>query len=316
MRISIIHCFAFVLAATLFSCSDESPFLTETEARKGIKELNNARDPFHAVTHIAAIINNDVYYFARLDSVPKRLTFTPTVNKTDIKLSADKTQIAYLNNIGTPVVISAVDGSVIATLTAFSYVRQIDWAKDRKSLYFLSEQKIYTYGAPLTVSQPQTTYPWDEVSSFSMNAKGDQGYFIKYYGDFQYTLKYVSSSKSLDKSLKTFDQNSYNFIDFYDNNGNFMLGSRDASKAFSRIVCVEDYNFYTAYYWDYEAMTSPEFSSDHEILLYGTMNNQVYQIKAVYLGTEAYEGHGLYDVLTKTITEYTSKSPIYLDWSH
>src|SRR4051812_38734483 len=113
MLIRVIYCITYLVAATLFSCSEESPFLSEKEARRIIKEANIARDPFHTVTHVAAIINNDIYYFARLDSVPKRLTFTPSLVKSHVKLSADKTQIVYLNDIGTPVIINAMNGTLV-----------------------------------------------------------------------------------------------------------------------------------------------------------------------------------------------------------
>jgi hypothetical protein len=317
MLIRITRCATILVAVSFFACSEESPFLSENEAKKIIKEANLARDPFHAIKDVVAIINNDIYYFARLDSIPKRLTSTPSQIKTHVKLSADKTQIAYLNSVGTPVIVNAANGTLIKTLTEFSYVRQIDWAKDKKSLYILSDNKIHTSGVALTVTQPQTNHPWDEVVSFSMNSKGDYGYFIKYYGNYYHTLEYVSSTKSLDKQFTNFDGDFYDYIDFYDNNGNFLVAYSDYyGEGFSRVICIQDYNMYAAYEWDYEQMSSPEFSSDHEILLYGTMENQVYELKAVYLGTEAYDGNGIYDVLSKTLTEYKSNSPIYLDWSH
>jgi hypothetical protein len=71
-----------------------------------------------------------------------------------------------------------------------------------------------------------------------------------------------------------------------------------------------------AYEWDYETMNSSEFNSDLKILIYSTMEHQVYQLKAVYLGTEVYDGSGIYDVSSKTLIEYTSTTPIYPDWSH
>lgn len=317
MTVRNIYYVVVLVAATMFSCSEESPFLSEKEARQIIKETNMARDPFHQITNVVAVINNDIYYFKRWDSIPKRLTTTPAQVKTHIKLSSDRTQIAYLNSIGTPVIISAADGKLIKTISDFSYVSQMDWAKDKNALYFLSDKKVYSYGSPLQATQPESSHPWDDVASFSMNGKGDYGYFIKYYGNYFYTLKYVSSSKALDKTFTNFDGDMYDYIDFYDNNGNFLLGESDYyGKGFERIICFQDYNMYPAYEWDYEQMSSPEFSSDHEVLLYGTMENQVYQMKAVYLGTEAYEGHGLYDRLSKTLSEYTSTSQIYLDWSH
>jgi hypothetical protein len=307
-----------LLTFVLVSCSDESPFFrSEQEAKKIIHDANAARDPFHYITNVVAIINNDIYYFARLDSIPKKLTSSPSLQKTHVKLSTDKTQIAYINTNGNPTIINTADGKLVTTLTQYNYVSQIDWAKDKNSLYFLIGQKVYSYGEPITIQQPMVTHPWDEIPSFSMNAKGDYGYFIRYYGNFYHTLKLISKAKAMDKELRNFEGDRYDYIDFYDNKGNFLLGySEHSGEGFSRIVCVENYNLYAAYEWDYEQMNTPEFNSDLEILLYGTMEQQLYHIKAVYLGTEAYDRQGLYDVLSKTFTEYKSSSPIYLDWSH
>lgn len=297
------------------SCAEDSPFLTKKEATKIINDLTTERDPFHGIKDVVAIINNDVYYFARLDSVPKQITFTPTQIKKMVKLSADKSRIAYINSAGNPVIIG-IDGKLIKTLTQYNYIDQMDWAKQQNTLYLLSGNKVYTYGDALTVKQPVAGSSWDDVPSYSMNGIGDYAYQIKRYGDYVYRLYYHSNLKGKDGELYISDAELYNFnyVDFYDNKGNFLLGySNYPGEPLTRIVCVEDYNFYSKYEWDGEGMNSPTFNSDLEVLLYGTVGNNNYRVKAVYLGTDAY-GDGLSDILTKTLTQYTSKTPVYVDW--
>ncbi len=317
MRALILKAIICAAIITLSVGCSESPFLTKDEAQEIIDSLKASRDPFHTMNNVVAIIDNDVYYFNSLKEAPSKLTNTPDEAKTNIKLSADKSRIAYLNANGNPVIIKADDGEVLETLTQFDGIDQMDWAKDRLTLYMLIDREVVFYGELLEVIQPDSNHPWDEVSSFSMNSIGDQGYFIKYYGDFSDKLKFNSTSMGIDE-FKNFDGETFDYIDFYDNKGNFLLGYNDTfEEGIARVICVQGYNFYAAYDWKDERMNTPEFNADTEVLLYGTMEDEVHRIKGVYLGTNAYvlDG-GAQDILTMVLTDYTSKTPIYLDWVH
>lgn len=311
---------AAVLYLLTVSCSEESPFMTKEEASNLIEETNTARDPFHYITNVAAIINNDIYYFDRLDSIPRRLTNTPTEVKTYVKLSHDNSQIAYLDADAFPVIISASNGKLVETLTDYQYAPHFDWAKDRNTLYIIYNNEVHTHGEAMTVPQPKITYsfPWDNVLSYSMNAIGDHAYYVKEYaGGFYPVLSFYSESKNISKHGQNVGDRSYDYVDFYDNKGGMLVGWNDTYEGgIGRVACVKDYNFWPAYTWDYEAMRSPEFNGDLEVLLYGLVEEPPYQIKAVYLGTDLYDQHGLYDVLSKTFTTFTSNTPIYLDWNH
>jgi len=306
---------SILILSLVNGCTDESPFLSKAEAYELSNELNLNRDPFHKVKNFAAIINNDVYYFHRLDSVPKRLTNSPSAVKTNIKLSFDKKQIAYLNGAGHPVIIRTDNGQILQTLTQFSFIDQMDWAKDRLTLYMLSDNVVNFYGESIEIIQPVINHPWDEVKSFSMNSIGDQGYYKRNYGDFFKRLKYHSTVKGIDEEYLNFEGDLYDYIDFYDNNGNFLIGSYDAFQdGIGKVVCVQNYDFFPAYEWDAEPMNTPEFNAELEILLYGTMEENVHKIKGVYLGTSAYPSQGYYDILTNVVEDYPSTTPIYLDW--
>lgn len=255
----------------------------------------------------------------RLSQAPRRLTNTPEQRKTHVKLSADKSRIAYLNDAGTPVIIRSDDGKHIKTLTQYSPVRQMEWARDRNTLILLLDNSLFSDGEPITLPQPQTTYPfpYDAVISFSMNSIGDYGYFTEGYGRNFPFLTYASKIKGVENNQNSFEGDYYHYIDFYDNKGGFLLAQEDPYyPGFRKVVCTREHNSWSAYKWDSETMTSPQFNADLEILLYGTVKYGIYELKAVYLGTEAYEGHGTYDVLSRVLSDYRSNLPIYLDWSY
>ncbi|CAN0342278.1 unnamed protein product, partial [Phaeothamnion confervicola] len=287
MRSSFIKTIIMIGAIGIFAACEDSPFLTKQEAETIVDQLNTSRDPFHAVENVVAIINNDIYYFNTLDGKPRQLTDTPDAVKTEVKLSFDHSQIAYLNANGNPVIIQADNGEHITTLTQYSFIQQMDWAKDQLTLYMLIDNEIEVYGTALEVIQPTLLHPFDDVESFSMNSIGDQGYFIAHYGDpFPLKLNLYSEVAEIDEEYSGVDGKFYDFIDFYDNNGNFLLGYKDSfDNSLERIICVQNYGLFPAYEWDYEKMNTPQFNAEHEILIYGTMessNNHV--IIAYYLG--------------------------------
>ena len=316
MKRSYLHMILLTGVVLLTAC-EENPFMSKEEAEKQVEEINTGNDPFHAVQNVVAIINNDIYYFNTLDGEPRQLTDTPGSVKTHVKLSFDKTRIAYLNASGNPVIIRADNGELIETLTQYEYVRQMDWAKDRLTLYMLIDDEVIFHGTALEVIQPYTVHPWDDVSSFSMNSIGDQGYFIAHYDDaFPRMLNLYSEIGGIDQEYSMFYGRYYDYIDFYDNKGSYLLGYKDDyDYSMDRVICVQDYATVPAYEWDYEAMSTPQFNGEHEMLIYGTMEdfgNHI--ITAVYLGEEHYDNHGLYDRLFKHLEDYPSSTHIYLDW--
>ncbi len=313
-KLIVLFC---VLLTLIFGCTpDDSPFLTKEEAEKEIEALNNSRDPFYPIRNVVAIIDNDIYYFKRLDSIPKRLTNTPTLVKTNVKLSYDRSRIAYLDQIGTPVIIRADNGQQIQKLSQYSYISSMDWAKDRLTLYMLNNGKVVFNGTPLQVTQPIGTF--DQINSFSMNSIGDQAYYVHSPFYFTYTLKFLSSGQKIDDQFNSISSKRYDYVDFYDNKGNFLVGLTQSSYdyKFSQIACIQNYKFYEAYYWDDDDMVTPDFNADLEVLIFGMSTGSSNFIKCVYLGKKAYNSNSIspMDILRKTISNYPSKSTIYLDW--
>ena len=231
-------------------------------------------------------------------------------------MSFDKSQIAYLDASYEPVIIRVDNGETITTLSDYQYPTQMEWAKDRLTLIILWDRKVYFHGTPLDVIQPESYSYYDEIGSFSMNSIGDQAYFKQLYND-QQRFEFHSTSQGIDEEYLSLDGDRYDYVDFYDNTGSYLLAAEDYyDGGYSQVACLLSYNYFASYSWDGEPMNSPEFGGESEILLYGTLEYGVYQIKGVYLGTAAYEGHGTYDVLTAVLERYPSDSPIDLDWVH
>lgn len=310
-RISTVAC--MVLLGVLFQCKEEeSPFMPSKEAAYQLADsLNNLENPFHYVKNVVAIIDNDIYYFHKLDEAPQRLTNTPADTKTDIKLSADRSLIAYLNKNGNPVIVRADNGSLVETLSQYNYINQMDWAKDRNTLYMLTDNKVVFHGETLTVTQPLLGHPWDDVKSFSMNSKGDQGYFIKHYGTSSYRLEYRSSTKGITKTYTGFDGDLYDYIDFFNDEGDFLIGHYDyLGNGIESVAVILNYEFFPRYQQEYVPMSTPVFNASHEILIYGTIESASYhRIKAVFMGDIDFDGTDPIQTL-----DYVSKTPIYLDW--
>lgn len=311
--------FALLILLSLLSaaCADDSPFvLSREEALKQIEEISASRDPFYAVRNVVAVINNDIYYFDRLDVLPRRLTSSPGQAKSNVKLSSDRTKIAYINANGNPVIIRASDGVVLETLTAYKFIKQMGWVRNSETLFMLIGQRVVLHGAAVEFTQPEVTHPWDEITSFSLNSSGDEAYVIRPYGSGTSWLVYRSNEENIDEIFSSFEGDRIDYVHFYDDKGNFLVGRKNyLGTGINQIKCIQNYDFYPAFVLEYEDMQTPTFSSDQEIVFFSTAENGRYYIKGIYLGTEAYGNRGSSDVLTRTLEAYESETPIWIDWA-
>jgi hypothetical protein len=211
------------------------------------------------------------------------------------------------------VIINTTDGGVVATLSDYAYPIQMDWADDRLSLYVLIGREVFVYGEVFTAPQPDE-YHSSELYSYSTNSNGDYAYYeYSFYGK----KLYFNSPKNNISTAETsyFEGNFYDYIDFYDNKGGYLLAAKSPG-GFSKIVCVNDYASFSSYRWQpsYD-MTSPRFNNDREVLVYGTSYSSApHYIQFVYLGTAAYASEGTSEILNMRMYDYPSNTRIYVDW--
>jgi hypothetical protein len=305
-----------MMAMVWLGCAEETPFKSKEEVIKEVNDIKNSRNPFHDIRNVVAIMNNDIYYFSRLDSVPRRITFTPDREKTDVRLSPDHTLIAYENEDYYPEIIRADDGTLVEALPDYKYFTQMDWMKDRNTLYVLYNQDVYFWGTPAG-SFEQVGFLWDYVISFSMNSIGDKVYYVQPSEGGSVHMYYTSESQGIKmQEPDGIDADLFDYVDFYDNTGSFMLGNRrySDSRTMERIVCIQRDKFMKAYEWSKDDMNTPQFNAKNEVLLFGFVEYGVYSIKAVYLGTEFYTPRFVDDRMEYLVEGYTSDDPIDIDW--
>lgn len=305
------------MSGLLLSCS-ESPFVSKDVIEELIAFNKNKKNPFKDVKNVVATINNDIYFFSHIDSIPKRLTNSPLEKKTNVKLSFDLTRIVYLDENKIPVIIDSDNGQVLEILSEYSNVKQLGWINNDNSIFLLIGNSVIIYGEAVEVVQPEISYPSNEVLSFSMNDIGDQAYYIKSYGIYAgQKLKFDSEVNKIDTLISVLpnEVSGADYINFYDDTGGFFVGYNDyTSNEIEHVSIFNDYFFWPFVDWYDDFIISPVFNSGHEVLIYGYSNGNYNSIKAVYLGTENYDKNSVEEIKTINIDEYLSEYPIYVDW--
>ncbi len=162
----------------LSHCKNEYPFVSEDE----INEMNPA------VEDVCFIFNKDVYILESSEDLSaKRITFTPTVYKSDVKISHNGKKIAYLLISNSPVIIDR-DGNTIEELNQYTYVDQLDWSADDETLFMLINNDLEFYGPAMDI--PDITIPDfiplvlganTSVISADISVYNDLAYVVKYY---------------------------------------------------------------------------------------------------------------------------------------
>lgn len=303
-----------IFIAKLCSCSSSSPFITKELA----EELDARRNPFRYVGDFFATIENDVYYFQHIDSIPTRITNSPEETKRDLEVSDDRQKIAYLNETGTPVIID-LEGNEQERLDEFSNVSQFGWTNGDRSLYMLIGNQVFIHGDAFEFKQPEMYTYYDEVLSFSMDNYGNQAYIQYEYrgaiGPNRHALHYFNAGEKTDTVIIVLhnEVDEFHYVDFYRGDGNFVIGYNDRNNILSKVFVHTNHNFYTDYDWEEEeGMTSPIFDIENEMLHIGTAAPNA-TIKSAYLGTELYFEDD-YGIHTRTLDNYSSDVSIYLDF--
>lgn len=184
------HIFCLLVAFTLLHCSSEGPFLSkemveELKQRKAVKPVEN----------IVFINDQDVYFLKDFDSAPVRLTNSPDVSKTMLRISHDQERIVYLLAGGVPEIIN-MDGEIIATLHQYQGVKQLDWSSDDQTLYLLTDNFIEFYGSALSIPELEVEVT-EEVISATITPENGLLYIVECVsGINQYSQKLVHAKRN------------------------------------------------------------------------------------------------------------------------
>jgi hypothetical protein len=162
----------------------KDPFVS----KEVIQHIKDSIAGTKSVGNICFIYNNDVYFLDEFNNTPQKITNTPLVVKSEVRISHDLQKIAYLNAAGNPEIIDR-NGTIINTLTSYSGILQMDWSNDDATLYMLIADQFYYYGP--TISHPLLNFSGipggssPHILSATLSANNDLAYVVDYF-DFTY----------------------------------------------------------------------------------------------------------------------------------
>lgn len=300
------------------------PYITANDVRK----IDSVVHP--AITNVAFIYKNNVYYAADLDKPVTQITKDGAAVKF-VKMSHDHTKFAYQNAAGKIVVIDN-KGTVLTTLTQYSKVKSFDWSADDKTLYILNDATMVYYGPgmnlPAIVTPGIVAGSTIEVLSASVSMQGDFAYVVHGYS-FLYGDKYILYIQAKNGKLITYSDptDSYyvmNYVSFSINEQDLAVGYQVLNSGTTTQQTVRLFTALKAY---------PDFS--YGGTTYGGVSTPVYNSKLIYMVAGAAVNTGgnfapsaLYLAPTPTTTyvganvatdkildQYTvSGGVIYTDW--
>lgn len=170
--------FLIICIFSLFASCKKNPFVPEER----IKEIRDSLAALKSIQNICFIYNNDVYFLDEISKIPQQITSTPSVTKTKLSISHNLQKIAYINTAGNPEIVDR-NGTVIATLTSLSGIKQMDWSSDDATLYMLIGNSFYYYGPAMT--HPSLTLFSVPVGSLilsaSLSMNNDLAYVVEYF---------------------------------------------------------------------------------------------------------------------------------------
>jgi hypothetical protein len=217
----------FCYALFIMGCTKESPYVSEDI----INEIKAIYSPSKYM-HIAFVYNSDIYYLKDGQSTPKRLTFSPQISKTKIRISYKHNKIAFLRNDVIPTIIDT-SGNVISELTQYNGVKQMDWSNNDSALYMLINNTFVFYGTKINI--PQLTIPNDipvnvgaTIISASISSKNDIAYIIGYSDLYGAKKRLIVKSSNGTEILNSNSEDKYmQYVCFSGNASDFVVGYTD-----------------------------------------------------------------------------------------
>jgi hypothetical protein len=297
----------------LASCKSEDPFVS----KEIIDQIESRKNPL--VTNMAFIYNNDVYYFRNLQKEPIQLTHTPTSLKTEIRISHKGHQIAYLSDKLSPIIIDTT-GKVLATLSQFRNVTQLDWSEDDQTLYMLIDNEIKFYGPSLPI--PAITFPDEASNAFprvvaiSISINNDLAYVYRtfsFYGGRVDKLLLKQKDKPEQAQLITrSNSEEINYLRYVPKTNDLMVGYHKFG-SYRELEKVEVYPYLSLYpslsFESTESYVDPVFRTDLQYMVSGYKLNNY---SSFILAAKRYMQHGENDTY---IDQYSSKThPLFVNW--
>ncbi len=296
-----------VTAYLLLTACSKNPFVS----KEVIDEIEKKANP--TIGNVAVIYNNDVYYYADFLKPSIQITHSPSEIKKQVRINHAGTKIAYLNSAGTPVIID-LSGNTLATLTQYTSVDKIDWTFDDNTLYILTGNQLYFYGA--TPSIPTITYvgvfETVDLQNVALSKNNDLAYIFRYFSfsdGYRTKVIFKRNGSNTEVSMELEGYSSFDFKTLCFPEGDELMVGFDPYNepdVVSRIYIYKGGNSYVSSKFDNsQNYTTPVYKSSVICMISGYQNSSGY-----YLASNRY---GYKDnIYYSSVNNDTN--PIYTDW--
>lgn len=163
-NITLLGSLLAVLSLIFSACTKYDPIYGVADT-KNTEQLQLKKD-------LVYIHDNDIYMVNEILADEKRLTYTPSVSKTQIAFSPKHDKVAYLNSNGTPVIIDTT-GAQLEILVNYTNVTDLKWHANNgnPTLYMLVNNSIIFHGPTLSIpSQPFSYFFPSDANSIVIDA--------------------------------------------------------------------------------------------------------------------------------------------------
>lgn len=299
---------SFIYSLSLFvmcACKNENPFVSKDYIDQHFTSKSLA------VQHVVYVYNNDVYYLSDSRGQSKRLTFTPSQTKSEVRISHNGSKIAYLDQYFTPTIIDTM-GYQINVLTNFTNVDKMDWSANDQTLYMLINNEVRFYGPSMAL--PKFIFPNGGTNiyllSMSVNSNQDIAYIFKYDSFQGTTYKAYFVAKGSTEAVDLTNTSLYNpkYVQFMHKTNDLLLGYdyNTTARGISAIeVFSSPYKTPAMQFSQDGYYVDPFYRQDISTMVAGKSNfiDGPFHVRVDYVPQD------LYQQFTGTSTQ-----PIYVDW--
>lgn len=338
MKYTNLFIAAFTTLLGISSCTDYEPIF-------GVVDIE--QPPQSGIVHdLAYIHKDDVYLVDEILGQERQLTNSPAIKKTDVALSPERDQIAYLDQAGTPVILDTL-GGVITTLTQITNAQDLVWYTNNgdQTLCILVNNAISFYGTALSLPATPFEYafPADATDIFVDALDIDENLNIGF--SFRYQRPSGTAQRSYYHGLGVNYAGSATDQVTVSNDGNYSPGPGstyndqsypyyyyvDFNTGANNLTTGEIFNglennltAYKVYSYDYQnaggitaqtaSVNSASFFLENSV---GTMSANAQQLRKVFnmpLPPNIPEPVGSTNTFTVNLIEINDTPPFYFDW--
>jgi hypothetical protein len=153
-------------------CNSENPFISKEQADAILK-----KDEVKPVEYVAALVDDEVYWFRDFDHDPKKLNVFPGGSKEHIRISHDHAQLAFVLDELNIAVMDTL-GHNIKLIPAESGIKQMDWSHDDGTIWALIGNDLEFFGPSLDIPELEKD-PEETILSVAITGQNDVFYVVE-----------------------------------------------------------------------------------------------------------------------------------------